>query len=788
MGLDRCPYRRQAAILLMLVLFVTCTAAEEGVLVLIVTDTGQHPFANVQIGAAGDGGPPQPTDAHGKARLKLAPNTKPNTWVTLLLGDAPGGLDLVFISPYDGRVRVPPYDNEQDNYDPVVLTKRSDKAMLESGSAMLAVHANVSHAITAEKKKAPAHSSRNRQNYLHPSVPRFQTVAFNAGSAAPNQSDSSPSPEELQQVALEATATKFGLSVADLKAAIASWGGDALLWKSILLTATIENGGSDPFPAIHVVSGNLFFGIGTWSFRDCTLQPVLLKFQQSNEKRFAEIVGPDTEWLSKTLRASCQVSSKAALERMLEDAGRLKPEWRDRLRSLGNEHEFQRIQVAHLMSLMRSAQSAASSFGLQSEQAVAFAFDFAEVHGLRELNWQLENFSQDVPAFKQLMGRDPDEQEKLLMLANRVIQSAKSGKLPQSTPSSMARATLLSQGQGDVFGTHYDLQDFGIGMQDVRTGVDLPLHNDPAILEQLQKGWTPADGPIPEMRLAEIPSAPAQGEKPPPPVLGGKPTPLSSAQANYMPEQTPPPETQTGRNAPGERKLVELINQERTSRGLQPLVVDHRLSQSACKHTEQMVKHKATEHQFDGEPAPPVRFAEENLNFGTEGENITAAKNVSTAHDILMHSPPHRDNILNPKFTAVGACALPAGGGVYVTEDFAHRFPDYSEAQADAVLQDTITKYMTGAGLPAPVRKPQPQLHQLACNMAQNDALDEESLRRILNVQEVVVWAVGDPAWLPPETQKALSQPAPSGYSLAACYARTPTRPGGVYWTAMVIY
>jgi hypothetical protein len=44
--------------------------------------------------------------------------------------------------------------------------------------------------------------------------------------------------------------------------------------------------------------------------------------------------------------------------------------------------------------------------------------------------------------------------------------------------------------------------------------------------------------------------------------------------------------------------------------------------------------------------------------------------------------------------------------------------------------------------------------------MAQNDALDEETLRRVLNVQEVVVWAVGDPAWLPPETKKALSQPA----------------------------
>jgi uncharacterized protein YkwD len=283
------------------------------------------------------------------------------------------------------------------------------------------------------------------------------------------------------------------------------------------------------------------------------------------------------------------------------------------------------------------------------------------------------------------------------------------------------------------------------------------------------------------MRLAELPSAANKGEEPD---KGEEPTPLSSPHVNAVPEQT----ATRGPGSPGERQLVELINQERTSRGLEPLVVDHRLSQAACKHTEQMIKHKAIEHQFEGEPKPPVRYAQENLNFGTEGENITAARNAATAHDILMHSPSHRDNILNPKFTVVGACALPAGGGVYVTEDFAHQFPDYSEAQADAVLQDTITKYMTGAGLPAPVRKPQPKLQQLACNMAQNDALDEETLRRVLNVEVVVVWAVGDPAWLPPETKKALSQPAPNGYSLGACYARTPSRPGGVYWTAMVIY
>ncbi len=123
----------------------------------------------VRIGAAGDGGSPQFTDQNGKARLKLAPNTKPAAWITLQLMGASDGLDLAFISPYDGRIRVPPFDNEQDNYDPVVLAKHADKATLESGSGMLAIHATVDHSVAVQKKKPasqPRRTSRNRWDTL----------------------------------------------------------------------------------------------------------------------------------------------------------------------------------------------------------------------------------------------------------------------------------------------------------------------------------------------------------------------------------------------------------------------------------------------------------------------------------------------------------------------------------------------------------------------------------------------------------------------------------------------
>src|SRR5208337_5468961 len=127
--------------------------------------------------------------------------------------------------------------------------------------------------------------------------------------------------------------------------------------------------------------------------------------------------------------------------------------------------------------------------------------------------------------------------------------------------------------------------------------------------------------------------------------------------------------------------------------GLQPLAVDERLTQAARKHTAQMVKNKALSHQFDGEPSVQARSADENLRSDRQAENVALEMDVAGAHAILMNSPPHRANILSPKYNAVGVGVLRSGDRVYVTEDFAHRLPDYSDAEADVALQRTITEY-----------------------------------------------------------------------------------------------
>ena len=680
MYIDGFAFRWRAVWLLVVFALVTCTVlAEEGVLVLVVMDTEQHPFANVQIGAAGDAGSPQFTDQNGKARLKLAPNTKPAAWVTLLLMGAPNGIDLAFISPYDGRIRVPPFDNEQDNYDPVIVAKHGDKAMLESGSGMLAIHANQAHTIAAAKKKAATPTSRNRLPDDGLGVARLQTVSLRFGAPEPSHAQSSREDDAHRQ-ALAAVAKMFGFSVTDVQAAMNHWGGSDLAWQAMLLTSLLDDGGTDPFSAVRVVNGNITFGTGSWSLRECTLQPLLLKFQQHDPERFAAIMGQDTEWLTKTMQLPCKDSFTIASERLLGSPNSLDHTWRNRFMQVGNEHAFQHVQVEQMVRPTDAAQSLALQFGLQSQRAALFCYDMALELGSDAMEEASASVLQDVAAYQKQFGREPDEQERLATMAVRMIEQESGQSLSsEASAAFVSRVTLFSQGVGTVGGRYYDLNELGI------------------------EGPPPISASLP---VAQPKKASSEDN-----------TPASSSSAS--PALSTPGQPPVQKEETGQKQLVDLLNRERTAQGLQPLAVDEGLTQAACKHSELMAAHQVLSHQFEGEAALEMRVAAANLYSDRQAENIDLNTDVSAAHQSFMHSPYHRANILNPNYNAVGVCVVRSRRHVSVTEDFARRLTKYSEPEADAVLQRAVENYVTTHGMPAPVRKPQPQLRQMACDMAQ---------------------------------------------------------------------
>ena len=245
---------------------------------------------------------------------------------------------------------------------------------------------------------------------------------------------------------------------------------------------------------------------------------------------------------------------------------------------------------------------------------------------------------------------------------------------------------------------------------------------------------------------------------------------------------------QTGAGAAGEQRLYSLINQERVKEGLPPLQFDERLARAARKHTQVMVQNDSLSHQLDGEEALQLRVSDENVRCDRDAENIALDSDLEVAHVMLMQSPPHRANILSPQFNAVGIGILKSDELFYITEDFAHVLPNYSEPEADAVAQQAIGEYAKSQGVPEPKRKPLPQLRQMACAMALDDKLDSKKASEITAVSSAVAWNASDLEKLPASLQKLLAKPLSSGYSLGVCFAPSVTHPGGVYWLVLVIY
>ncbi len=239
---------------------------------------------------------------------------------------------------------------------------------------------------------------------------------------------------------------------------------------------------------------------------------------------------------------------------------------------------------------------------------------------------------------------------------------------------------------------------------------------------------------------------------------------------------------------PGEQQLIDLINQARTAHGLNQLTVDEPLTAAARKHTRLMVQHSALSHQFEGEPAPQTRVNNEGLSSDAQGENVDMNQSIAGAHDALMHSPPHRANILDPDYNAVGVGVIEAGGNVWVTEDFARRLPQLSESQAESAVQNGIEHYEKARAFGAPVRQPLTQLRHMACDMALNDDLNLTPVSRLAGVHQVFAWTAGDPAKLPKGIDSLLTTGLKGGYSLGACFAPSVSHPGGIYWLVMVGY
>lgn len=126
-----------------------------------------------------------------------------------------------------------------------------------------------------------------------------------------------------------------------------------------------------------------------------------------------------------------------------------------------------------------------------------------------------------------------------------------------------------------------------------------------------------------------------------------------------------------------ETRIFSLVNRERARSGLSPLVWNDRLADLARGYSRTMAREGFFDH-IDSEGNSVVERARHShiSHWEKIGENLFLCDPTSEYANLAvrgwMHSPSHRDNILDPDWRDTGiGIAFARDGEIYITEVFA---------------------------------------------------------------------------------------------------------------------
>lgn len=126
------------------------------------------------------------------------------------------------------------------------------------------------------------------------------------------------------------------------------------------------------------------------------------------------------------------------------------------------------------------------------------------------------------------------------------------------------------------------------------------------------------------------------------------------------PTPTPTPAPKGGIRAE-EQQMIDFVNEARKAAGLQPLSPDSKLAEVARAKSKDMIDHNYFSHQSPTYGSPFEMMQKFGIKYSTAGENIACNQSVQAAHEALMNSPGHRENILNASFTQIGIGIVDGG-------------------------------------------------------------------------------------------------------------------------------
>ena len=122
-----------------------------------------------------------------------------------------------------------------------------------------------------------------------------------------------------------------------------------------------------------------------------------------------------------------------------------------------------------------------------------------------------------------------------------------------------------------------------------------------------------------------------------------------------------------------EQKMFNLVNTERTSRGIHALSFSEDLTYVGRAHCKDMFARGYFSHYTPEGLSPFDRMAQADIVFNYAGENLALAPNTDLAMKGFMQSPGHKENILSANFNKIGIGVI--DGGIY-GEMFCQEFTD----------------------------------------------------------------------------------------------------------------
>lgn len=142
-------------------------------------------------------------------------------------------------------------------------------------------------------------------------------------------------------------------------------------------------------------------------------------------------------------------------------------------------------------------------------------------------------------------------------------------------------------------------------------------------------------------------------------------------------------------NTSEEYEMLALINNERQARGLDPLIMNDTLSSAARLHSQDMIERNYFGHTDPDGLTSSDRARSAGYNFVALGENLCGNPSIKEGHSLLINSPSHSANILNPNYKEVGIGIVDGGPyGKMITQLFGTQYGNITTPAKKTVQGD----------------------------------------------------------------------------------------------------